>query len=66
MSEVMLFFKINLSTTVSMKISCRELSIGIVIHRGIFKNNQSTLIPCFTFTPKTEVSFYCGVLGVKR
>jgi len=28
-----------------------ELSIDIVIHRGIFKNNQITLFLCFTFVP---------------
>ena len=36
---------------------CRGLSID-VIHRSIFKNNRITLLPYFTFTPKTGVSFY--------
>jgi len=31
----------------------------MVIHRVIFKNNQITPFPCFTFIPKTGVSFYC-------
>jgi len=30
--------KINLSTTISKKPSCHELSIDMVIHEGIFKN----------------------------
>jgi len=25
----------------------------------IFENNQNTLSSCVTFTPKTEVTFYC-------
>jgi len=40
-----------------MKRSRRELSIDMVIHRGIFENNKITLFPCFTFIPKTGVSF---------
>jgi len=32
-----------------MKRSRRELSIDIVIHRVIFKNNQIALFPCFTY-----------------
>jgi len=44
-----------------MKRSRRELSINMVIHRAIFKSNQITLFlrPCFTFIPKTGVSFNC-------
>ena len=43
-----------------MKRSRRELSIDMVIHRGIFKNNQTTLLfRCFTFIHKTGTSFYC-------
>jgi len=38
-----------------MKRSRRELSINMVINRFIFKNNQITLITCFTFIPKTGV-----------
>ena len=30
----------------------------MVTHTGIFKNNQNTLFPCFTFTTKTGFSFY--------
>jgi len=33
-----------------MKRSRRELSIDMVIHSGIFKNDQITLSPCFIFT----------------
>jgi len=39
----------------------RELSIDMVIHGGIFKNNQITVSPCFTFIPKTGVRFYCAL-----
>jgi len=42
-----------------MKRSRQELSIDVVIRRGIFKNNQITLFTCFTFIPVTGVSFYC-------
>ena len=48
LSVILLFLKINLSTTISMERSRRELSIDMVIHRGIFKNNQITLFPSFT------------------
>ena len=38
----------------------RELSFDLaVFHEGIFKNNQITLFPCFTFMPKTGGGFYC-------
>jgi len=43
-SVILLFFKINLSTTISMKRSRRELFIGVVIHRGISKNNNNNKI----------------------
>jgi len=49
-----------------MKWSRRELSIDAVIHRGIFKGNQMTLLPCFTFVPKTGVSFYCEQITFKK
>jgi len=39
----------NLSTTVSMKRSCRELSIDMVFDEDTLKNNLITLFPCFTF-----------------
>jgi len=49
-----------------MKRSRRELSIDVVIHQGIFKNNEITLFPCFAlFTPKTGASFYCAYLIAK-
>jgi len=41
-----------------MKRSLRELSIDVVIHMGIFKNNLITLFSCFTFIPEIEVRFY--------
>jgi len=44
-----------------MKRSRRELSIDMVVHMGIFKNNQITFFHCFTFIPKTGVSFNCNV-----
>jgi len=44
----------------SMERSCRELSNDMVIHRGILKNNEITLSPCFAFILKTGVSFYSG------
>jgi len=33
---------------------------------GIFKNNQITLVPCFTFVPKTGFSFYCALFGYRQ
>jgi len=42
-----------------MKRSRRELFIEMVIHSDIFKNNQITLLHCFTFIYKTGISFYC-------
>jgi len=42
-----------------MKRSHRELSIDMVIHRGIFKIKQVTRFHCFTLIP---ISFYCVVL----
>jgi len=47
------FLNINLQTTISMKRSLRELSIDMIIQRCIFKYNQISLFPCFTFVPKT-------------
>jgi len=41
-----------------MNSSRRELSINMVIHWFISKNNQITLFSSFTFTPKTGVGFY--------
>ena len=55
---IRLFFKINLSTTISMKSSRRELSIDMVVHGRIFKNNQITTFSYFTFIPQTGVGFY--------
>ena len=40
----------------------RELSIDMIIDRGIFKNNQISLSPCFPFIPKTGASFYRAYL----
>jgi len=46
-----------------MKRSCRELPIDIIIHRGIFKNKQITLFPCFTVIHKSGDSFIVIRLG---
>jgi len=46
-----------------MKGSRRELSVDIVIHRGIFKNNHITLFLCFTFISRTRVSFHCKIVA---
>jgi len=35
-----------------------DLFIDTVVDRFIFKNNQMTLLPCFTFIPKTGVRLY--------
>jgi len=49
-----------------MKRSRRELFIDMVIYISIFRNNQITLFPYFTFIPKTgmgqpktRMRFYC-------
>jgi len=55
---IWLFLKINLSRTISLKRSCRELSIDMFILRGIHKNKLITLFPGFTSIPETGVSFY--------
>jgi len=34
-----------------------ELSIDIVIHKSIFKNNQFKLFPCFTLIAKKGTNF---------
>jgi len=57
-SVISLLSKINPSTTPSMKKSCQELSIDMVIQSRTFKNNYITIFPCFTFLLKTGVSFY--------
>jgi len=36
-----------------------ELSFDMVIHKGIFENNQITVFPYYTLIPKTGGSFYC-------
>jgi len=56
-SVIWLFSEIKLTTTTSIKRSRRELSIDMVIYRGTFKDNRNTLLPNFTFIPKTEVFF---------
>jgi len=50
-----LFLKINLSTSMSMNKSRRELSTDMVIRRGIFKDIQITIFPCFNLRPKSGV-----------
>jgi len=37
------------------KVSSSELSIDMVIDTGIFKNNQITLFPYFTFIPEKRL-----------
>ena len=41
--DLVIFLNINLLTTISMNSSRRELSIDIVILKGIFENHQMTL-----------------------
>jgi len=48
-SVIWLIIKINLTTTILMKRSRRELSIDMLIQGVIFENNQITLFPGFTF-----------------
>jgi len=45
----------DISTTISIKRSRRELSIDMFIHRGIYQNK--VLFLCFIHIPKTGVSF---------
>jgi len=47
-----------------MKSSLREVSIDVVIHKGICKNNQITFFASFDFIPKTWVSFSCAHLAL--
>jgi len=49
-SVIWIFLKLNLSTTISMKRSRRELSIDMVIPKGIFENNQITLLLFYPIT----------------
>jgi len=51
-SIIWLLLKINqnLSTTIPMKRSPRELFVDMVILIGILKNNEMTLFPCFTYS----------------
>jgi len=49
-----------------MKRSCHELSIGIIMQKGIFKINQITLSLCFTSLPKSGGTFYCVELCFLR
>jgi len=61
-----LFLRENVPVTISMKRSRRELSIDIVTYRDIIRNDEITLIPSFTFIPKTEVRFYCVLQRFSR
>jgi len=54
---IWLFMKMNLSTTISMKRSRRELSIDMVIQRGIYKNKHITHLPCSTSISKKGLVF---------
>jgi len=40
---------------ISTESSRRDLFIYVIVERFIFKRNQITLSPCFTFIPKTGV-----------
>jgi len=60
----MVILKIYLSTTVSVKMSRRELLIDLVIDRGVFNSFSH----CFTFISETDmgllergVSFYSAL-----
>ena len=44
--------------TISMESSPRDSFIDMVVDRFIFKSNQITLSPCFTFIPKTGVGLH--------
>jgi len=57
-SVILLFLKINLSTTISMKRSRPKLFIDMNIHGDIFKNNQIALFPYFTLIPKKGIGWF--------
>jgi len=48
---------------INKKVSSRALHIDMVIHKSIFKTNQITVFPRFTFILKTGASFYCAQTG---
>ena len=52
-----IFGDTNISTIISTKRCRRERSVDVVMQRGIFENNQITLVPCFTFIPKQRLVF---------
>ena len=70
----MIIFK-DKSIIIVLERSCRDLSIDMVIHRGIFKNNQSPFLPLFHLTfikgsvfvvedaicPSLDISFFVFV-----
>jgi len=49
-------FEIDLSTAISIEISCRLLSIGIDINWFSLRSNQNMHRNLVTFTPKTGIS----------
>ena len=51
----LLFFKTGLRSAISFKRSRREFSIGVTV--SVLKNNQNTLYPRFSLTPKTDSAF---------
>jgi len=51
--------------TMTIKRSRQELSIYMVIHGGIFKNNQIKFFSCFAFMSKTGFTFYHAVVWVQ-
>jgi len=52
-----LFYKIGLSSAISLERTRRELSIDVAENRSIWKNNQNTNYPRFSLTPKTGIAF---------
>jgi len=64
-SENWLFLNIPKWITISLESSRRDLFIGMVVGRFVFKYNQITFSTCFAFIrkksvslPKTGMSFY--------
>jgi len=51
------FFKIGICSAIPFKRSWRELYIDVAEHMSIFKNNQNTHYPRFSYIPKTGIAF---------
>jgi len=63
-SAIWLFLKINISITISMKRSRRELSIDMVIHVYLKKISSSPVLPSYLMLPKAAVNFYCVIFNL--